>query len=76
MVGGMASGCSEIEPVDVGFRGQKFEFELGKAYGFTENLGVGQIYKYRFTTSELKRPLQAAVAVQGWRWCAVAFGKV
>jgi len=46
------------------------------AYGFTEKLGVGEIYKYRFATAELKGPLQRAVAGQGWQWRSVAFGKL
>ena len=58
------------------FRGQKTEIEFGKAYGFTEKLGVGEIYNYRFTTAELKGPLQRAVAGQGWQWRSVAFGKL
>ena len=56
--------------------GQKTEIEFGKAYGFTEKLGVGEIYNYRFTTAELKGPLQRAVAGQGWQWRSVAFGKL
>ena len=58
------------------FRGQKTEIEFGKAYGFTEKLGIGEIYKYRFTTAELKGPLQRAAAAQGWSWRAVSFGKL
>jgi hypothetical protein len=56
------------------FRGQQVSIEFGKAYGFTERLGVGAIYNYRFSTNELKAPLQKAVAAQGWRWRPVAFG--
>jgi hypothetical protein len=58
------------------FRGQAVEVEFGKAYGFTENLGVGEIYNYRFSTAELKGPLQKVVAAHGWRWRGVAFGKL
>ena len=55
--------------------GQKTEIDFGKAYGFTENLDTGEI-NYRFTTAELKGPLQRAVTAQGgqWRtWRTVAF---
>ncbi|MGA2042994.1 MAG: hypothetical protein ABSG83_06440 [Roseiarcus sp.] len=55
------------------FRGQQVSIEFGEAYGFTERLGVGEIYNYRFSTKELKEPLQKAVAAQGWRWRPVAF---
>lgn len=58
------------------FRGQKTEISFGQAYGFTENLGVGQIYNYYFKTSEMKEPLQAAITGAGWTYRAVAFGKL
>lgn len=58
------------------FRGQEASIEFGKAYGFTENVGVGEIYNYRFSSKELKSPLQEVVAANGWRWKAVAFGKL
>ncbi|SEE28358.1 hypothetical protein SAMN05519104_5670 [Rhizobiales bacterium GAS188] len=58
------------------FRGQQTSIEFGKAYGFTEKLTLGEIYNYRFTTKELKEPLQKAVAAHGWRWRPVAFGKL
>jgi hypothetical protein len=58
------------------FRGQQTSIEFGKAYGFTETLAPGVIYNYRFATKELKEPLQKAVAAHGWRWRAVAFGKL
>ena len=56
------------------FRGQKVEVSFGAAYGFTEDLGVGQIYRYRFNTKELKEPLQTVVSNSGWGWKGVAFG--
>jgi hypothetical protein len=34
------------------------------------------IYDYRFTTGEIKTPLQDTVLANGWRWQAVAFGKL
>ena len=58
------------------FRGQQTSIEFGKAYGFTEQGSLGEIYNYRFSTKELKDPLQKAVAAQGWRWRGVGFGKL
>jgi hypothetical protein len=55
--------------------GQKTEIDFGKAYGFTEDLDTGEI-NYRFTTAELKGPLQRAVTAQGWQWRTVALGKL
>lgn len=70
------AGVPKLSLAASAFRGQTTEIEFGKAYGFTENLGVGEIYNYRFATKELKTPLQTAVAAQGWRWKGVAFGKL
>lgn len=70
------AGIPEMSLAASAFRGQQTSIEFGKAYGFTERLGVGEIYNYRFATKELKEPLQRAVAAQGWRWRPVAFGKL
>ena len=59
-----------------GFRGQKKEITIGTAYAFTEEFKPGQVYKYRFATGEIKKPLQETVAAQGWTWRGVAFGKL
>jgi hypothetical protein len=58
------------------FRGQKVEMSFGTAIGFRENLSPGVICDYRFTTGEIKTPLQSTVLANGWRWQAVAFGKL
>ena len=43
------------------FRGQTQSVEFGAAYAFTEELAPGQVYKYRFSTKEIKKPIQDAV---------------
>jgi hypothetical protein len=58
------------------FQGQMTSVEFGTAYAFTEELAPGQVYKYRFSTSELKKPIQDAVAACGWSYKGVAFGKL
>jgi len=58
------------------FRGQKVEMSFGAAVGFREDLGLGKIYEYRFSTKELKEPLQDTVSKSGWAWKGVAFGKL
>lgn len=58
------------------FRGQKVEMSFGTAIGFRENLSPGVIYDYRFTTGDIKTPLQETVLAHGWRWQGVAFGKL
>ena len=58
------------------FQGQKTSIEFGTAYAFTEEFKPGQVYKYRFSTSEIKKPIQEAVAACGWTYKGVAFGKL
>ncbi len=58
------------------FKGQQQSVEFGKAWGFTEKLTTGEIYNYRFSTKELKEPIQAAVTECGWTYKGVAFGKL
>ena len=56
-------------------RGQTWSFSAGTAYGFTETLAPGQIYSYRFSTEEIKRPIQQAVTGCGWTYKGVVLGK-
>ncbi len=58
------------------FRGQQSSISFGTAYAFTEDLAPGQVYKYRFSTNEIKKPIQDAVAACGWKYKGVAFGKL
>ena len=58
------------------FSGQKTSIEFGAAYAFTEELQPGQVYKYRFNTNEIKKPIQEAVVACGWAYQGVAFGKL
>jgi hypothetical protein len=58
------------------FRGQQTSIEFGSGYAFTEQFLPGQVYRYRFSTKELKSPLQQVVTGSGWTWRGVAFGKL
>lgn len=58
------------------FQGQMTSVEFGAAYAFTEELKPGVVYNYRFNTSEIKKPIQEAVAACGWGYKGVAFGKL
>lgn len=58
------------------FQGQMTSVEFGAAYAFTEELTPGQVYKYRFNTNEIKKPIQDAIAACGWAYKGVAFGKL
>ena len=58
------------------FKGQMTSVEFGSAYAFTEELAPGQVYKYRFNTNEMKKPIQEAAASCGWNYKGVSFGKL
>ena len=58
------------------FQGQTTSIEFGTAYAFTEEFKPGQVYKYRFSTNEMKKPIQDAVEACGWNYKGVAFGKL
>ena len=54
-------------------RGQINEVEYGRGYGFTEQGDFGQVYNYKFRSSEIKDPLRDVVTEHGWGWKAVSF---
>jgi hypothetical protein len=58
------------------FKGQQSSVEFGSSYGFKEDLGIGQQYKYFFKTSEIKGPIQEAVIACGWVYKGVVFGRL
>ncbi len=58
------------------FRGQKQSIQFGTAYAFTEEFMPGQVYNYRFSTGEMKEPIQEAVNAAGWTYKGVSFGKL
>jgi hypothetical protein len=58
------------------FKGQMTSVEFGTAFAFTEELAPGQVYKYKFNTNELKKPIQDAAAACGWTYKGVSFGKL
>jgi hypothetical protein len=70
------AGVPSLSLAASSFQGQKTSVEFGAAYAFTEELAPGQVYKYRFNTNELKKPIQEAVAACGWTYKGVSFGKL
>jgi hypothetical protein len=58
------------------FKGQSTSVEFGTAYAFTENLSPGQVYKYKFNSNEIKKPIQDVVTASGWIYKGVAFGNL
>jgi hypothetical protein len=57
-------------------RGQIKKFSFGTAFAFTEQGRFGEVYRYRFATSEIKTPLQDVVTKAGWTWRGVAVGRL
>lgn len=70
------AGVPKLALAGSGFKGQSKSIEFGASYGFTEKLGIGQQYNYRFATGEIKKPVQEAVTACGWVYKGVAFGKL
>lgn len=70
------AGMPHLWAVAEAFRGQRFEWSAGTGYGFTEKGAMGQVYRYKFSTGELKAPLRDAVIAAGWTWRGVAFGRL
>ena len=58
------------------FKGQKSSVSFGIGTGFSETASPGVVYKYKFNTNELKKPIQEAVAASGWTYKGIAFGKL
>lgn len=56
--------------------GQTQSIQFGTRYGFTEELGLGEIYTYHFNTGELKGPIQEVVTECGWTYKGISFGKL
>lgn len=71
-----AAGVPNLSVAVSTFKGQTQSVQFGTAYAFTETLAPGQVYKYRFDTREIKKPIQDAVTGCGWTYKGVAFGKL
>jgi hypothetical protein len=70
------AGIPSLALAGEAFRGQKVEFSFGVAYAFKETGEHGEVYRYKFSTGEMKTPLQDAVTAAGWTWCGVVFGRL
>ena len=54
-------------------RGQSSGVSWERAWGFDKQGRYGEIYRYNFSTAEIKTPLQDAVTKAGWVWRGVLF---
>ncbi|MEO5807093.1 hypothetical protein [Devosia sp.] len=57
-------------------RGQQKSFSYGAAFGIKEDGSFGKIYEAKFSTGEIKTPLQETTLANGWGWKGVAFGRL
>jgi len=71
-----SAGVPSMSIAASSFKGQSKSIEFGASYGFTEDLTIGQQYKYFFKTDEIKKPVQEAVTACGWIYKGVVFGKL
>jgi hypothetical protein len=55
-------------------RGQTRKISFERAFAFKKGGGFGEVYRYKFSTAEIKTPLQEAVTNAGWTWRGVSFG--
>lgn len=70
------AGVPDLSLAGSAFRGQSWEMSFESVHAFREDGSWGEIYSYRFNTSEIKGPLHKAAAEAGWGWKGVAFGKL
>ena len=70
------AGIPSLSLMVSGFQGQTTSVQFGTAYAFTEELKPGQIYNYRFSTNELKKPIKEIIEACGWKYKGIAFGKL
>lgn len=69
------AGVPSLSIAARGFKGQKWSVEYEKSYGITEDLTIGEQYRYLFKTAEIKKPVQEAVVGCGWVYKGVVWGK-
>ena len=70
------AGIPTLSAAASAFSGQVKSVEFGASYGFTEDLTIGEQYRYRFATGEIKKPVQDAVTGCGWVYKGVVFGSL
>jgi hypothetical protein len=71
-----SAGVPSLERSRSSSWGQVQSVQFGSGYAFSEELRPGEVYNYRFSTGELKTPIQEAVIGCGWTYKGVAFGKL
>lgn len=70
------AGVPELSLAADAFRGRKWHIGAGETYAFRQDLSYGEVYRYSFSTDEIRNPLRQAALAAGWGWRPVAFGKL
>ena len=70
------AGAPSLSLAAKAFRGQSRSIQFGMGVVFTEELKPGLVYKYRFSTKELKDPIIRTVLASGWAYKPVVFGRL
>ena len=70
------AGTPKLSLAAQAFRGQKQEISFGASYSIKDDGSFSKDDEYRFSTAEMKTPLQSATTQAGWIWRGVAFGKL
>ena len=65
------AGIPTLSLSAAGSRGQQWSWSAGTGHTFTEELGAGRAYSYRFRTGEIRQPVQEAVLAAGWTYRGV-----
>lgn len=71
-----SAGVPSLKLAASTFKGQMTSVEFGTGFAFSETFAPGQIYKYKFNTNELKKPIQDICTSCGWSFKGIAFGKL
>ena len=71
-----SAGVPSLTMAASSFKGQMTSVEFGSGFAFTETLAPEQVYKYKFATNELKKPIQDTVESCGWNYKGISFGKL
>ena len=72
----LVDNCYKCHSHDAAKHKGGLSVEFGAAVAFTEEVSPGVVYKYKFSTGEIKKPIQEAITACGWTYKGVAFGKL
>jgi hypothetical protein len=69
------AGVPTLSVAATASRGQSRQVSFGRLYGITKQGSLGEVYRYNFSTAEIKAPLQDVTTKAGWVWRGVSLRK-